>query len=126
MRSRNRAISGSTWLKTSNCGRAQSQVPKSTRCVEKYRLTPAIPEEDEHLIAPVDRNVAPEIGSITKISGQWERIPIKTDSGAIDTVMPPSVGLHVELVEAEMSQRGPGFRAANGSPIKRYGQRVVR
>ena len=40
--------------------------------------------------------------------------------------MPPHVAEHFALVETEMSRKGPGFRAANGSPIKHYGQRVVK
>ena len=77
-------------------------------------------------IMSVDVNKPQEIGAISQVSGTWERIPVKIDSGAIDTVMPPSVGRFFNTVQTEMSQKGPGFRAANGSPIKHYGQRTLK
>ena len=40
--------------------------------------------------------------------------------------MPPSVAKYFSTVQTEMSQRGPGFRAANGSPIKHYGQKTLK
>ena len=73
----------------------------------------------------VDFNKPQEIGSVAQVDGQWERIAVKIDSGAIDTVMPPAVGKHFNTIQTEMSQRGPGFRAANGSPIKHYGQKTI-
>ena len=59
------------------------------------------------------------------VEGKWERIPVKIDSGAIDTVMPPTVAKYFNVVQTEMSQKGPGFRAANGSPIKHSGQKTL-
>ena len=76
--------------------------------------------------AEVDRNYPREISSVVRVEGDWERIPIKVDSGAVDTVMPPSVANYFNLVKTEMSKEGPGFRAANGSLIKHFGQRSVR
>ena len=55
----------------------------------------------------------------------WERIPIKIDSGAIDTVIPASMARGVNMVHTESSRRGPGFRAATGTPIDHYGQRAI-
>ena len=77
-------------------------------------------------IMSVDVNKPQEIGAVSQVSGTWERIPVKIDSGAIDTVMPPSVGRFFNTIQTEMSQKGPGFRAANGSPIKHYGQRTLK
>ena len=51
---------------------------------------------------------------------------MKIDSGAIDTAMPPNIAYHFSTVGTEASHNGPGFRAANGSPIKHYGQRTLR
>ena len=53
----------------------------------------------------------------------WERIPLKVDSGAVDTVIPRSAANSVPLVETERSRAGTSFRAANGSRIARYGQK---
>ena len=85
-----------------------------------------ITEDEPQTLAEVDRNLPREISSVVQIEGEWERIPIKIDSGAVDTVMPPSVANHFNLVETELSKNGPGFRAANGSPIKHFGQRAIR
>ena len=76
-------------------------------------------------IMSVDVNRPQEIGAVTHTDGKWERIPVKIDSGAIDTVMPPTVAKYFNTVQTEMSQKGPGFRAANGSPIKHYGQKTL-
>ena len=73
----------------------------------------------------VDVNRPQEIGAVTHVEGQWERIPVKIDSGAIDTVMPPTIARYFDTVQTEMSQKGPGFRAANGSAIRYYGQKTL-
>ena len=78
------------------------------------------------VLASVDRNVAPQISEVDNIEDGWERIPIKIDSGAIDTVMPPGVARHFATKETEHSKHGPGFRAANGSPIEDFGQKVIK
>ena len=94
------------------------QTPNKAPRWVKVRETPEL--------LSVDFNKPQEIGSVAHVDGQWERIAVKIDSGAIDTVMPPAVGKHFNTIQTEMSQRGPGFRAANGSPIKHYGQRILR
>ena len=55
---------------------------------------------------------------------EWERIPMKIDSGAIDTVVPASAQ-GVKMVHTESSRNGPGFRAANGTPIEHFGQKAI-
>ena len=50
---------------------------------------------------------------------------MKIDSGAIDTVMPPSVAQHCPIIETDMSKNGPGFRAANGTAIRHFGERSL-
>ena len=74
----------------------------------------------------VDFNRPQEIGAVAHVDGKWERIPVNIDSGAIDTVMPPSVAKYFNTIQTEMSQKGPGFRAANGSPIKHHGQKTLK
>ena len=67
----------------------------------------------------------PAVNAINTSHGQWERIPMKVDSGAVATVMPPDVAQHFKVCETPLSKRGPGFRAANGTAIKHYGQRKI-
>merc|ERR1712240_44583 len=76
-------------------------------------------------IASVEVNRPRDIGAVTHTDGEWERIPVKIDSGAIDTVMPPTVAKYFDTVQTEMSKKGPGFRAANGSAIRHYGQKTL-
>ena len=76
-------------------------------------------------VMSVDVNRPQEIAAVTHVEGKWERIPVKIDSGAIDTVMPPTMARYFDTVQTEMSKKGPGFRAANGSAIKHYGQKAL-
>merc|ERR1712219_106988 len=69
-------------------------------------------------VMSVDFNRPPEIRVVAQVDGKWERIPVKIDSGAIDTVMPPSVAKYFNTIQTVMSQRGLGCRAANGSRQK--------
>ena len=57
--------------------------------------------------------------------GEWEKIVLKVDSGAIDTCIPPHVGQHFRLSESNMSRNQEGYRAANGTKIKNHGERSV-
>ena len=77
------------------------------------------------MIYSVDINLN-NVGAAPMVMGEWERIPMKIDSGAIDTVMPKSVANYFNTVETEASRNGPGFRAANGSPIKHYGKKAIK
>ena len=66
-----------------------------------------------------------ELDQVTEKSDGWERIPLKVDSGAIDTVIPKGTASGVPLVETARSKSGAGFRAANGSRIEHYGQKEI-
>ena len=55
----------------------------------------------------------------------YETIAVTVDSGAYNTVGPPKVGTHFEVKPTEASASGRHYRAANGSVIRNYGQRVV-
>ena len=51
---------------------------------------------------------------------------MKIDSGAIDTVMPPTVAKYFPLETTERSRNGKGYQAANNSVIQHYGMRKLR
>ena len=57
--------------------------------------------------------------------GEWEVIPITVDSGAVDTVGPKAAGKAFPIVPTRESQLGLGYRAANGSPIRNFGERAI-
>ena len=50
---------------------------------------------------------------------------IQIDSGAIDTVGPKDIAGAFKMRETEMSKRGRGYVAANGSGIKNYGEKKI-
>ena len=56
----------------------------------------------------------------------WERVALKIDSGAVDTVMPPTVAQYFPLEETERSKSGEGYIAANNSEIAHYGMRRLK
>ena len=84
------------------------------------------PSQCNQFIACVSRSAPQTIESVSTVEGAWERIPMKIDSGAIDTVMPPHVAKFFNVQQTEASMNGPGFRAANGSPIKHFGQKSIK
>ena len=47
------------------------------------------------------------------------------DSGAVDTVTPPSTAKYFPILETEASRRGLHYRAANGTRITNHGARRV-
>ena len=51
---------------------------------------------------------------------------MKMDSGAIDTVIPKNMAEFFNTEDIEASRKGPGFRAANGNPIKHDGKKAMR
>ena len=66
------------------------------------------------------------INALEAPRGRWERIAIKIDSGAIDTVMPSNTAQFFPVKETEASKSGRGFRAANGTHIANHGERHIK
>lgn len=58
--------------------------------------------------------------------GNWEKLEITVDSGAIDHVLPPNKATKFEIKETAASKNGRNFTAANGSTIKNYGAKEVK
>ncbi len=65
-----------------------------------------------------------EVNEVRATPG-WERVRIQVDSGAIDTVGPRDIAEAFKMRETEMSRRGIGFVAANGSSVKSYGEKKI-
>ena len=88
-----------------------------------------VPARASPWIADVDsciRNDQKSVMEVANTEQDWERITLKIDSGAVDTVMPPTVGKHFPLEETERSRKGEGYLAANNSVIPHYGMRKLR
>jgi hypothetical protein len=57
--------------------------------------------------------------------GEWEVIKCKVDSGAVDWVTSPEVGAAFQMKASTASKNGVNYKAANGTLIKNYGERVI-
>ena len=62
---------------------------------------------------------------IMNVKGTWEKITFTGDSGAVDHVITPETGKAFEVQPTAASKAGFGFRAANGTPIKIFGERKL-
>ena len=78
-------------------------------------------------IGSVERVIQKTEGEVNEVRATpgWERVRIQVDSGAIDTVGPKDIAGAFKMRETEMSRRGIGFVAANGSGIKSYGEKKI-
>ncbi len=65
-----------------------------------------------------------EVNEVRATPG-WERLRVQIDSGSIGTAGPKEIARASEMKETEMSKRGTGYVAANGSSIKNYGEKIV-
>ena len=61
-----------------------------------------------------------------KTDGEWEVIPVKLDSGAVDWVFKKETAQAFGIQETESSKNGINYAAANGTPIANYGQRLIK
>ena len=78
-------------------------------------------------IASLDRDVIQgNICGVDRFKGEWERVPVTVDSGAIDSVIPKGVAQSVPVKETEASRRGLKYRAANGTSIANEGERSLK
>ena len=57
--------------------------------------------------------------------GKTEGIPTTVCSGAAGTVGPTAAGRAFPTAPTQASQVGLGYRAANGSPIRTFGERTL-
>ena len=56
---------------------------------------------------------------------KYETLVVTVDSGAYNAVGPVKAATHFKIERTKASQSGQHYRAANGSTIKNYGQRIV-
>ena len=78
-------------------------------------------------ISSVERVIQQAKGEVNEVRATpgWERVQAQVDSGAIDTVGPKEMARAFEVKETEMSRRGMGLVAANGTSIKNYGEKKI-
>ena len=66
-----------------------------------------------------------EVNAIPRVSDDVEVITVTVDAGAYNTVGPPKTGTHFPHEQTSASSAGTHYRAANGTVIRNYGQRIV-
>ena len=66
------------------------------------------------------------ICGVEQYQGNWERVPVTLDSGAVHSVIPRRYAQVFQVKQTEASRRGMGYRAANGTKIVNEGQRDIR
>ena len=78
-------------------------------------------------ICSVERVIKKTKGEVNEVRATpgWERVRVQIDSGAIDTVGPKEIARAFEMKETEMSKRGIGYVAANGSSVENYGEKKI-
>ena len=94
-------------------------------CVPGCRNPPtAAPER--HFMGTICKDVHAPQGPAVQAVGKPGRMVVMAavDSGAEESVCPRGVFME-PMVPSAMSQAGLGYRAANGSPIKNYGQQKI-
>ena len=62
---------------------------------------------------------------ILNVSGNWEKITFTGDSGAVDHVITKNAAKAFNVIETNASRNGLTYRAANGTPIKNYGEKKL-
>ena len=88
------------------------------RKVKQFRGTPAQCDCSGYINSLDRAAVDGNIMAVEQFRGNWEKIPVTVDSGAIDSVIPPSLAQHVQVKQTAASRQGLQYRAANGTPIK--------
>ena len=78
-------------------------------------------------LCSLDREI-PEgnICAMEQFKGEWERVQVTADSGAIDSVIPRSMARSVRVKETAASRQGLKYRAANGTAILNEGEKPIR
>ena len=65
------------------------------------------------------------INAVDQFRGNWEKVSVTVDSGAIDSVVPDTVAKGVPKRETNASRNGLKYRAANGTPIDNEGEKQL-
>jgi hypothetical protein len=69
-----------------------------------------------------------EVNCISEVNagnGQWEKVTVTVDSGAVDSVGPPTMAKDIRTRETPASRAGMKYRAANGTSIVNQGEKAI-
>jgi hypothetical protein len=63
------------------------------------------------------------INEVTSARGNWEKITVTIDSGAVDSVGPKTMANDIPIRDTPASRAGLKYRAANGTTIDNLGEK---
>ena len=106
-------------LRISSAGERRRSGSRRSSARERRRSRSRIERE----LLCIDRKVNSEVCEVN-VPG-WERVRVQVDSGAVDTAVPRETARAFAVRPTEMSKKGIGFIAANGSKISSYGEKKV-
>ena len=69
-------------------------------------------------------NQAKCVNDVSGNKRNWERFTVTVDSGAVDSVGPPSMAQAIKIKDTPASRAGLKYRAANGTSIDNQGEEV--
>jgi len=97
---------------------AKSRSPRDLRPIQRVKKI-------QHLSRANPKPVSINSVEPSTYQGNFERVQVTVDSGAIDSVIPKAVAQAFKLEQTYASRNGIDYKGANDSPIKNYGQRNV-
>jgi len=65
------------------------------------------------------------INEVTRGQTKWETITVTVDSGAVDSVGPPTMAAAIKIKDTPASRAGMKYRAVNGTTIANQGEKVI-
>ena len=65
------------------------------------------------------------INEVTSDNGNWEKITVTIDSGAVDSVGPKTMAMDLPIKDTPASRAGLKYRAANGTTIDNLGEKAI-
>ena len=65
------------------------------------------------------------INEVSNNHGNWEKITVTIDSGAVDSVGPRTMATDLPIKETPASRAGLKYKAANGTTIDNLGEKAI-
>jgi len=73
--------------------------------------------DEELMIMSIEEQLDPD--------QEWEKVEMTVDSGSVDTVGPPTIGVGIPINPTKASKAGRNYTAANGTKIKNLGEKKL-
>jgi hypothetical protein len=65
------------------------------------------------------------VNEVSQGASKWEKVTVTVDSGAVDSVGPPTMAKDIRVRETPASRAGMKYRAANGTSIANQGEKSI-